>query len=135
MSRPSVGIGVLVKKNGKYLFGKRVGVHGKNTWSVPDGYLEFGESFAECAAREVLEETGVKIKNIKQFATVNNVFLDERKHSITVFMTAEWNSGNPTTIEPDKFVEANWYKLSKLPEPLFLPIQEFKKIKPKLFIA
>lgn len=135
MNRPAVGIGVLVRKNSKYIFGRRIGKHGKNTWSVPGGYLEYGEEFDACAAREVMEETGVKIKNIRQIATVNNVFHDETSHSITVFMAAEWASGEPKTMEPDKFIEIGWFDLKNLPSPLFLPVQQLQKEKPELFKA
>lgn len=134
MKRPVVGVGVLVRKDGKYLLGKRIGQHGKNTWSVTGGHLEFGETFEDCAFRETLEESGVKIKNIKFLTAVNNVFKSEVHHSITIFMTADWQSGQPTTSEPDKIVELGWYDLSNHPEPLFLPVLELKTIKPELFL-
>lgn len=132
-SRPFVGIGVLVQKDGRYLFGKRITKHGQGTWSVPGGHLEYGESFEECAAREVMEETGVKIKNIGIYVTVNNIFRDENTHSITVFMLSDWDSGEPKVTEPDKFIDIGWYDLKKLPEPLFLPIKQLQKAKPELF--
>jgi 8-oxo-dGTP diphosphatase len=132
-SRPAVGIGVFVFKDGKFLLGKRVGSHGKNTWSVPGGHLEYGEDFEECAEREVLEETGVKIKNVKFYTTVNNVFTSENKHSITIFMLSDWVSGEPRALEPDKFVDVGWFSFKNLPEPLFLPIIQLKKAKPELF--
>lgn len=132
-SRPAVGVGVFVFKGSKFLLGKRIGEHGKNTWSVPGGHLEYGEDFEECAKREVLEETGVKIKNIRFYTTVNNVFHSEKKHSITVFMFSDWASGAPKTIEHDKFVDVGWFSFKKLPEPLFLPIIQLKKAKPELF--
>lgn len=133
LNRPSVGIGVFVFKDGKFLLGKRVGRHGKNTWSVPGGYLEYGESFEECAAREVMEETNVKMKNIKFYTTVNNVFHDEKSHSITIFMVSDWAGGEPKVTEPEKFINIGWYDFKNLPEPLFLPIVQLKKAKPELF--
>ena len=132
-TRPSVGVGVLIQNNGKLIFGKRIGAHGKNTWSVPGGYLEFGESFEACAIRETFEETGIKIKNPTFFAVVNNVFDKEKHHSITIFLLAQLASGTPKTTEPDKFIEVDWYNLKDLPQPLFLPMIELKKLKPELF--
>ncbi len=64
--RPAVGVGVFVWHDGKFLMGRRVGAHGGGKWSVPGGHLEFGESWKTCAAREVLEECGVKIRVIGQ---------------------------------------------------------------------
>lgn len=131
--RPAVGIGVFVFKDGKFLLGRRKGKHGTDTWSVPGGYLEYGEDFEECAAREVMEETGVKITNIKLYTTVNNVFYDENKHSITIFMFSDWVSGEPKVTEPDKFIDIAWFDFKDLPEPLFLPIKQLQKSKPELF--
>ena len=51
--------GVLIKKNGKYLFLKSIRDH----WNIPKGRIVDGESETEAALREVLEETGlIKIK-------------------------------------------------------------------------
>lgn len=58
------------------------------TWALPGGHLEFCESFEECAGREVLEETGLKIAAASFLTCTNNVF-DEptgKKHYCTVFM-------------------------------------------------
>ena len=133
MNRPTVGVGVFVFKDGKFLMGKRVGKHGKDTWSVPGGYLEYGETFEQCAEREVMEETGVKIKNLRFYTTVNNVFHDEKNHSITVFMFSDYASGAPKDIELDKFIGVGWFDFKNLPEPLFLPILQLQKDKPELF--
>lgn len=130
--RPSVGIGVFVWKDGKFLMGKRVGKHGTGTWSVPGGYLEYGESFEECAGRETLEETGVHIKDIRFMTATNNVFHNEQKHSITIFMSSNWQSGKPITVEPDKIVDIGWFTFDTLPDNLFLPIVELKKVAPEL---
>lgn len=131
--RPSVGIGVLVYKDGKVLLGHRIGAHGRNTWSVPGGYLEFGESWEGCAAREVMEECGIAIQQIQFLAAVNNVFKTETHHSVTIFMTSNWQSGKARTIERDKFVDVGWFNTGNLPEPLFLPVQQLQKLRPDLF--
>ena len=60
--RPKVGVGVIVTKNSRVLLGKRKGAHGEATWCFPGGHLEFREKLEDCAKRETLEETGVKIK-------------------------------------------------------------------------
>lgn len=133
LARPAVGIGVFVFKDGKFLLGKRVGKHGYDKWSVPGGYLEYGETFEECAKRETMEETGLKIKNIRFYAVVNNVFHDENSHSITIFMFSDWAGGKPKVTEPDKFIDLGWYGFKDLPKPLFLPLVQLKKAKPELF--
>jgi ADP-ribose pyrophosphatase YjhB (NUDIX family) len=52
----------------------------------PGGHLEYGETFAETAAREVLEETGLEVGNIKFLTATNDVF-GEGKHYVTIFVT------------------------------------------------
>lgn len=56
------------------------------TLQCPGGHLEFGESFRTTAAREVLEETGLEVGNIKFLTATNDVF-DEGKHYVTIFVT------------------------------------------------
>lgn len=59
------------------------------TLQCPGGHLEYGESFATTAAREVLEETGLVVGNIKFLTATNDVFPQEEKHYVTIFVTCE----------------------------------------------
>jgi ADP-ribose pyrophosphatase YjhB (NUDIX family) len=54
----------------------------------PGGHLEYGESFAETAARETLEETGLEVGDIKFLVATNDVF-GEGKHYVTIFVTCK----------------------------------------------
>ncbi len=128
-----VGIGVFVWKDSKFLMGMRRGAHGYDTWSVPGGHLEFGESWEECAKREVREETSLEIANIRFLAATNNIFKEERKHSVTIWMQSDWQSGSPTITEPDKFISMEWLTFASLPRPLFLPWEQLRKTVPHLF--
>lgn len=121
---PRVGIGVFVFRGGKFLMQQRQGSHGEGTWSVPGGHLEFGESPEETAARETLEETGCRIANVAFGAVTNDVFADESKHYVTLWMTSDWESGEPTITEPEKCAAQTWADFDNLPEPLFLPWQQ-----------
>ncbi|CBQ73543.1 conserved hypothetical protein [Sporisorium reilianum SRZ2] len=57
---PRVGVAVFVSnEKGHILIGKRTGSHGAGTLALPGGHLELHESFYDCAAREVYEETGL----------------------------------------------------------------------------
>ena len=127
MQRPKVGLGVFVLQNGKFLMGKRHGAHGQGTWGLPGGHIEFGESFEECAAREVAEEVGVTIKNIRFLTSTNDVFEKEDKHYVTVYMIAEIDQGVPKIKEPDKMVALEWHSWQGMPSPLFLPLVNLKE--------
>lgn len=118
---PRVGIGVFIFKDGKFLMGQRRNSHGDGTWSVPGGHLEFGESFEDTARREVSEETGVAIKNIRFGAVTNDYFAEEAKHYVTIWMLSDYDSGIVTITEPDKFIKLEWHDFDDLPSPLFLP--------------
>ncbi|OGK15480.1 DNA mismatch repair protein MutT, partial [Candidatus Roizmanbacteria bacterium RIFCSPHIGHO2_01_FULL_39_12b] len=91
-NRPKVGVGVLVVKDGKTLFGKRKNAHGDGLWCFPGGHLELNESWEECAVRETMEETGLKIKNVRFATATNDIFPVEGKHYITIFMIAGYDS-------------------------------------------
>lgn len=116
--RPLVGICVLVMKDGKLLLGKRKGSHGANEYASPGGHLEHMERFAECAAREVMEETGLEIGPIR-FLRVLNTMQYAPKHYVDLAFVAEWRSGEPQVREPDKVESWAWYDLAALPSPLF----------------
>jgi len=92
--RPKVGVGVMVLKNGKVLIGKRKGAHGAGEWAWPGGHLEYMESFEDCARREVMEETGIEIHNIR-FLRLMNLKEYAPKHYVDIGLVAEWLSGEP----------------------------------------
>ena len=125
-NRPGVGVGVFVMRDGKFLMGERHGAHGANTWSAPGGHLEYGETWAECAERETLEETGMRLKNVRFLGLTNDVF-EEKKHYITIAMVADWESGEPEVREPEKCLGWEWVSLENLPERTFLPFENLRK--------
>jgi len=127
--RPMIGTGVIIIKNNKVLLGKRKNAHGEGSWCFPGGHLEFNEEIEDCGKREVLEETGIKIKNIKLGPFTNDIFKKEGKHYVTLFLIADYDSGEAKVMEPDKCEKCGWFEWDKLPKPLFLPIQNLLKQK------
>lgn len=126
-NRPQVGVAVFVCKADKILLLKRKNAHGTGSWGLPGGHLEFNEELEECAEREVQEEAGIYIKNIRFSAITNDIFFDEGKHYLTVFMIADYLKGDATIREPEKCEEMGWFSWDKLPSPLFLPLQNLLK--------
>lgn len=113
-----VGIGVMVLKDGKVLLGKRKGSHGAGEYAWPGGHLEYMESFEECARREVIEETGMTIRNIR-FLRLRNIKEYAPKHYVDIQLVADWESGDPQVVEVDRVEGWDWYDLDNLPSPLF----------------
>jgi 8-oxo-dGTP diphosphatase len=60
--RPAVGVGVVVIDQGRLLLIKRWGPFRTGYWAVPGGKPEWGETLADCAVREVAEETGLDVE-------------------------------------------------------------------------
>lgn len=120
---PKVGVGVMIRKDGKVLMGKRKGKHGSGEYAWPGGHLEFMESISDCVKREVKEETGLEVKNIQFLRLLNMKKYD--KHYVDIAMICDWKSGEPQLLEPEKCEGWAWYNLDNLPEPLFAPVQTY----------
>lgn len=120
--KPKVGVGLLLIKDNKILLGKRIhkGKHGFGEFAGLGGHMELGETFEEAIIREAAEEMGahVKFKNLK-FLCLTNILKYMPKHYIDIGMVADWVSGEPKVMEPDKLESWKWYPLNKLPKPLF----------------
>lgn len=117
-----VGVAVLVYHEEKLLLAKRTNSHGEGTWAPLGGHLEYGEDFATCAARECMEEGNIEIKNIRYKTITNDIFTDEEKHYITIWVEADYASGDVRVNAEDEHTEIGWFAMDDLPTPLFLSI-------------
>jgi 8-oxo-dGTP diphosphatase len=113
-----VGIGVLIFKDGRLLLGRRKDFHGAGEYEVPGGELDYMESFESCARREVREETGLEIDNIR-FLDLQNLKAYAPKHYVDIGLVADWKSGEPKALEPEVCDGWSWYEMNDLPKPLF----------------
>ncbi len=112
---PKVGVGVMILKDGKVLLGKRKGAHGAGDFAFPGGHLEHMETFEECALREVKEECGIEITNLR-FQLVGNIKKFAPKHYVQITLIADWKSGEPKVLEPDRCEKWEWYDIDTVPE-------------------
>lgn len=121
---PKVGIGVMIMKDKKILLCFRIGSHGENRYAWPGGHMEYMESFEETAKREVKEETGMEIDNVR-FLRLYNLKEYSPKHYVDIGLIADWVSGEPKVMEPNKCEGWDWYDMDELPSPLFVTIPSY----------
>lgn len=113
------GMGILVMREGRVLLGKRRGSHGAGYYAAPGGHIEYGESFAETARREVREETGLEITSLR-LLSVGNYLFDGARHYVDIDVVCEAPFGEAQLREPEKCEGWAWYDPDDLPEPLFI---------------
>jgi len=89
----------------------------------------YKESIEKCAKREVFEETGIHIKNIRYATFTNDIFRKDQKHYVTLFVISEYDDGNLELKEPEKCEKWDWFFWDELPEPKFLPLENLLKQK------
>jgi len=79
-------------------------------YSVLAGFVEPGETLEDCVEREIMEEVGISIKNIRYFGSQPWPF----PNSLMVAFTAEYAAGE-TTIDTAELLDARWYTAQNLP--------------------
>jgi len=120
---PKVGVGVIIRRGDEVLLIRRAGVHGAGTWSTPGGHLELGETPEQCAVREAREETGVEVHDIRFRAVTNDVFGDDARHYVTLWMEGRYLTGEPAVGAAYEMSQVGWFRWDRLPAPLFFPFE------------
>jgi len=107
--RISPAVIVSVEKDGKLLLA-RSGRFPGGMYSVLAGFVEPGESLEECLRREIKEEAGIEIKNIRYFKSQPWPYPD----SLMVAFTAEY-AGGELSIDSNELTDAGWYAPEEFP--------------------
>jgi NAD+ diphosphatase len=107
--RISPAVIVLVEKDGQVLLarGERFTA---DFYSVLAGFVEPGETLEETVHREIEEEVGIKVRNVRYFGSQPWPFPD----SLMIGFTAEYLSGE-IRIDKTEILEAGWFAPGKLP--------------------
>lgn len=115
---PRVGVSVLIQnENGQFLVGERKNSHGAGTVQTPGGHIDYGEEdLYEVAKREVKEETALEVTAERILTITNDVFTDERKHYITIWIicTMDHPDAEPERKEPEKCEWWTWMSAKEL---------------------
>ncbi|MBV8030431.1 MAG: NAD(+) diphosphatase [Betaproteobacteria bacterium] len=80
-------------------------------YSALAGFVEPGESLEQCVARETQEEVGVRVSNIRYFASQSWPF----PHSLMIAFVCDWAHGEIRPQEGE-IEAANWFKVLHLPK-------------------
>ena len=114
--RPYVGVGVIVFRNQQVLLIKRNKEPNKGQWSIPGGKQIIGETVADAAKRELLEETGVKVDQLLLVDVVDTIIPDVegkiKYHYTLVDYMGQWLSGDPRA--GDDAQEVRWVCLHEI---------------------
>ena len=82
----------------------------KSFYSVLAGFVETGETLEDCVKREIAEEVGIQVKNIRYFGSQPWPFPDQ----LMIGFTAEYAAGE-IQIDPKEIVNAGWFEANNLP--------------------
>ena len=115
-ARPIIGVGVVVWHGDRVLLVQRGRPPRQGQWSLPGGAQQLGESLAEAARREVLEETGLTVDLGDVLATVDSIEHDPegrvRYHYTLIDFTAEAHGAE--LVPGDDAADARWFELDHL---------------------
>jgi NAD+ diphosphatase len=79
-------------------------------YSTLAGFADIGESLEETLVREVREEVGIVVRDVRYFGSQPWPF----PNSLMIAFTAEWESGE-IVIDPSELSDAKWFRADELP--------------------
>ncbi len=88
--RPIVGVAGVVLDGERVLLIRRGRAPGEGAWSLPGGALRVGELMAEGVAREVFEETGMRVRAVLQVGAVDRVVRDPDGRVQYHYVVLDW---------------------------------------------
>ena len=118
MSQPRVGCGVVVIRSGKLLLLKRVNAPEASAWGLPGGKVDWMETAATSAARELLEETGVTAGIMTLLCAADYIDAAAGEHWLCPIYLAPQATGEARRAEPHKHSDLGWFDPADPPSPL-----------------
>lgn len=119
---PLVGASAVVLREGRVLLGRRRGAHGGGTYAFPGGKISPGEQPIDAVIREIREETGLVVHDVRPVTWTSDIFTGDGFHYVTLHHVAEVGTDAHARLrEPEKCDGWDWYSWDELPSPLFLP--------------
>jgi O-acetyl-ADP-ribose deacetylase (regulator of RNase III)/ADP-ribose pyrophosphatase YjhB (NUDIX family) len=111
LQSPFATVDTIIDINGAIVLIKRT--HPPYGWAIPGGFVDYGESLEDAAKREALEETSLKVDDVKQFHTYSDPKRDPRFHTISTVFSAT-ATGIPKA--DSDAADAKLFRENELPE-------------------
>lgn len=90
----------------------------KGCWAFPGGFMNMDETTEQCAIRELEEETGLKVSELRQIGAYSKVDRDPRERTITIAYLAIVDAPIAVTGQDDA-AKAQWVSVDALPPLAF----------------
>lgn len=100
---------VLIRRGNLILLARSPGFP-SGMYSILAGFVEPGESIEETISREVCEEVGIEVENVRYFGSQPWPF----PNSLMIGFTADYAGGELRT-DPEEIEDAGWYTVDDLP--------------------
>ena len=110
---PKISPAVIVAiRNGDKLLMSRYAGGSYRHYALIAGYLEIGETFEDCVKREVMEEVGLKVKNIRYYKSQPWAFSD----TVMAGFVADLDGDDTIRLQKEELAEAGWFTREEIIE-------------------
>ena len=128
---PRVAVGAVIIHQDKVLLVLRGQPPAQDLWAIPGGSVELGETLQAAAEREVVEETGLRIKAGQVIYIFDAIQRDDlgrvQYHYVILDLEAEALDPTQLLTPADDVRDAGWFTLAELTRPGF-PISETTRL-------
>jgi 8-oxo-dGTP diphosphatase len=119
---PGVGIAVLLWHRRRVLLGQRNKLPMVDSWQLPGGWLQQGESTEQAVNRLLSEFKGLWSEESKFVGYTNNIF-DPTTHSVSLYFSVKCLKFDDAALQRNQGCRMwQWADWNELPQPLFLPL-------------
>jgi len=130
-----IGIGALIFDSAGQLFLAKRSQNCRNergSWETPGGSIKFGEKLVDALQREMKEEYGIDLKEIRIYSVDDHILPEEEQHWVAISCVAKiQKEQKPSIMEPDKCDDIGFFELENLPNPLskitMIALEKFKQ--------